>query len=90
VDEKRIPADAQAHYEKLAAADFEATKQIIASIPIPAKGSDFIDPHATGTKNVRDNWKFEDFAEKDPEALKAMMAKEPAKYEALAKEYFGV
>ena len=92
IDEKKIPADAQAHYEKLAAADFEATKQIIASMAVPPKGSDYIDPKAQGASNQdpREGWTFEQFAEKDPEALKEMMVKEPAKYEALSKAYFGV
>lgn len=91
IDEKRIPADAKAHYEKLAAADYDATKQILASMSVPVKGSDFIDPKASnqGNQDARASWKFEDFAEKDPDALKAMMVKEPEKFEALSKDYFG-
>lgn len=89
IDEKKIAADARAHYEKLAAADFEATKNILASMTPPVKGSDFIDPTATNTKDIRADWKFNDFAEKDPEALKTMMVKEPEKYQALIKEHYG-
>lgn len=88
ISEKKITADLKEHYTKLATADFDATKKIIEGMTGVKKLSDDLDnpnPSAEG----REKWTFEDYLDKDPEAIKEMMVKNPEMYKKLEAAYHG-
>lgn len=90
IEEKKITADAKEHYEKLALADYDATKEVLAKMAKPTRGSDYVDPTGLDAgKDVTANWTFDEFATKDPDALLEMMTKDPKRYEALEKAHYG-
>ena len=84
---KKITADLVPQYEKLATNDFESTKAILDAMPTVDKASAHFD-HKQGA-GERSKWTLEDYQEKDPEALKKMMAEDPQAFAKLEEAYFG-
>ena len=86
ISEKKITGDLKEKYVSLAKKDFDGTKAIIEAMQVIEKPT--IDAGAVGATG-REKWTMEDWQEKDPNGLTEMMVKEPAKFEALEKAYFG-
>lgn len=90
IEEKKITADAKEHYEALAMANYESTKEVLSKMAKPTRGSDFVDPTGMDTgKDATANWTFDDFATKDPNALMEMITKDPKRYQALEQAHYG-
>ncbi|QQV91575.1 Clp protease/major capsid protein [Winogradskyella phage Peternella_1] len=78
---KKISAKEVAAYEKLATADFDSAKIALDAMVAKPKLSKELDPKGKGDKTgAQANWSFDDYLEKDPEALEALLADDPEKY----------
>lgn len=83
--DKKFTADMAPNYTALLEKDFDGTKAIIEAMkPIEKPVIETTGDGATG----REKWTMEDYQEKDPEALKVMMVKEPEKFKKLEEAYF--
>lgn len=93
----------KAHYQKLAAADFKTTKELLLSAkPTEQKAeskkdeepqsiTDVIKEALSGgnsnSKKSKEDWTFNDWEEKDPAGLRGLKLNSPEKYTELAKTY---
>lgn len=84
---KKITADLQENYLKLANADFEGTKTILDAMQGVVKASEEIDTDPSASSCEK--WTMEDYQEKNPDALLEMMTNEPEKFKKLEAAYFG-
>lgn len=80
IRDKKITADQKETYESLAKADYDATEKAIESLPSITALSGQVNPNSTTTTSEnRDNWTYQDYAEKDPKAFEKLMETDPAK-----------
>lgn len=80
IRDKKITADQKETYESLAKADYDATEKAIESLPSITALSGQVNPSSTTTTSEnRDNWTYQDYAEKDPKAFEKLMETDPAK-----------
>ncbi|MBU2923049.1 ATP-dependent Clp protease proteolytic subunit [Winogradskyella psychrotolerans] len=78
---KKITAKEVAAYEKLATADFDSAKIALDAMVAKPKLSRELDPQGKGDKSVgHASWTFDDYLEKDPDALEALLAEDPEAY----------
>lgn len=83
----KITADKKEHFEKLATADFDATKAILDGLERTPKPTEMLNgsPAAAGGEAGRDAWTFDDWRKKDVKGLMAMKTDKPDGYAALLK-----
>lgn len=82
ITEAQVP-----YYEKALKADFESTKIHIEGLPVPQALSTVIAP--AQNNELRANWTYADYQEKDPAALGAMAKNDLNKFKALFKNHYG-
>jgi hypothetical protein len=81
---KKITAKEVPAYEKLATADLDSATIALDAMVAKPKLSEQLDPKGEGKGTAAQaNWSFDDYLEKDPAALEALLADEPEKYAAL-------
>lgn len=84
--DKKFTADMAPNYIALLEKDFDGTKAIIEAMTPVEKP--VLDASGEGS-TAREKWTMEDYQEKDPEALRVMMVKEPEKFKKLESDYYG-
>jgi ATP-dependent Clp protease, protease subunit len=87
IKEKKITADMEPTYTKLATADFEGTKTILEAMQGAPKLSAELEEGATASG--QEKWTMEEYQEKNPEALAKLMTENPKKFAELEAAYFG-
>lgn len=85
---KKITADDKTSYVALGVADFDAVKAILDKKPALEKLSNKLEKDKDG-KDVRADWKLQDYIDKDPEALEKLIIEDPQKFEALQADHYG-
>ncbi len=90
VKDKKIPVRLVATYTKMATDDFATTQQILDSIPSATTplSQQLGDTPKLDTLLARKDWKYADWAEKDPKGLTKMMDDDSARFAALSESYF--
>ncbi|GLB51712.1 hypothetical protein NBRC110019_07510 [Neptunitalea chrysea] len=88
--DKKITAAQVSQYEKLAAADYKATEELIDGLESLEKLSNKTKkPADKNLEAARKDWTLDDYISKDPEAYEQMKVDDPEKAEALEAAYFG-
>lgn len=92
INDKKITEEHRAGFMAKFEANFAATEQELADIkPVPSMAA--AAGGGSGAPSVdaaRKDWKYADWAEKDPKALQAMMKDDYEKFNALYKDEYGV
>ncbi|MBL7902942.1 MAG: ATP-dependent Clp protease proteolytic subunit [Bacteroidia bacterium] len=86
---KQITAAQRTYYEKQLAADFDATKAHIESLPKVVALSTVTNTGTGTTGEDRSKWTYADYQDKDPMALAKMADEDEAKFKALFKAHYG-
>lgn len=90
----KIAKEDRATYEALMKADFNAAQAVIAKLPARQDINSFLETGQAGKKpegnpNDCSTWTIRDYETKAPEALLEIKQKEPAKYKAMFKTFYG-
>lgn len=90
----KIAKEDRPSYEALMKADFDAAQAVIAKLPARQDINLFLEGGSKSQKpatdpNDRSAWTIRDYETKAPEALLEIKQKEPAKYKAMFKSYYG-
>jgi len=87
VADRKFPATQKNYYRQLLQGDFENGKRIIAGLNPVQRIADFVQSEANIGED-RSKWKWEDYQEKDPQALLAMEKDAPEIFAALYKQHY--
>nr|DAX22700.1 MAG TPA: Putative ATP dependent Clp protease [Caudoviricetes sp.] len=85
--ERKITADLKETYVGLATAEYDKTKDLLDKMQGVTPASETINHKPNASADDHSGWTIEDYIEKDPEALEALIDSDPEKVAQLNKQY---
>lgn len=88
IKNKKFTAEVRDNYKKLLEADFESTKAVIEAMPSVEALSKQINTTGSTTVENRKDWTYQDYLDKDPEALNKMRTEDEPTFDALLNAHY--